>query len=480
MKRFAKKTMAALLLTALMIPLTVLGMTSCSEGARLNRMEESERAVAFMKLVNQTMDAQSGYTTQQTANMLVEVYGVQVEIKAEAVMTVCAPSAEDYFIHTESRNIMTMDDESVEATAIEGYADGKMFSYYAEEGQKTTKLWSSVTAEEYKVYETETSNTTDLDDEDVVNHAATRTCVQNEDKSWTATFTDYSAEGIKLFDGLLAGMEDYISDACVADVIMTVKADKNFLPTALTVEFVFELTEDADEEAILPELTVSATYRDIGTAQPFEVDLTGYTEVDDLRVAAIVGNTLEDFKDADKAEFRMVFNQSVEAGGETQSYYERTDGTVEITDDGYTYELSSRIDGDTYIIRYENGKQYVSLGTQQETTPCTEAQAKDFIESLLDPAYYTSYQVRNIEKVEEDTEKGETTYRLTLREPDLSQYESSLGVYLTGEASIEATISDGRMTEQSYTLTMNSGSDYKIELNYKCYYVSFENNETAE
>ena len=66
--------MLSLLITALALPLT-----SCSETARLNRMDEAERAVAFYELFEEKSDQASSVTVEQKISLKLDIGEVAYE-----------------------------------------------------------------------------------------------------------------------------------------------------------------------------------------------------------------------------------------------------------------------------------------------------------------------------------------------------------------------------------------------------------------
>ncbi len=478
MKKSMKRCIEGLLIVALVLPLA-LSLTSCTEGFRLNRMDEHERAAEFMNVLNMNMGQQDSYTAVTENELLFETYGVEASIKGTTtVIFVYGENPEDYFIHEETHSVMTMGDESEEMTIIEGFADGKMFSFYDTDKQKAIKLWSPLTAEDHVAHEKEISGVESVDDNDMVETAATRTCVQNADKTWTATYTDYSEKGLDYFRGNLGGVETMLSYATLTDVVLTMHATEDLYPTTMEMTFEFELSEDADPGATLPTFTAKVTYQDIGTTKAIEMDFTGYKEVADLRVGAIMEKSLMDFMDADQAEFKVNVSQRATYNGKTEGYAESNEGRFEVTSKGYTFDIQSEIGDEKYTLRYRDGIRRVmdEKGKEMGQDEFTDAEAEAFIRSLLDPASFSTTMVMDVEKDEILSKNGKFVYHLTLQTPDLDEYEEMLGVSrLSGECTAKVTIENGRMTQQTVTLSMTSREGLEFVVTHKCYYNSFSN-----
>lgn len=480
MKQSVRKILSGLMITV-MLTLCLMGsLTACSDASRLNRMEESERAVEFMKILDKNMESKKSSTSDITMDMTMELYGVEVKATVTGTVVTGNAGTEDYYTISDSLTTIEMAGETTEISAYEGFYQGKMFSSNTQDDESAVKLWSSISAADYEAFKVENSSTTVMDDISLVVECDTKTCVQNEDKTWTATYTDYTDKGLEFFDGMLDGFSTLLSDVHVADVVMTINASEALCPTVMEFEFVFELGENADPDTKLPEITGKVTYRDIDTTQPSEVDFSDYTEVADLRVPKIMKKSLTDFLNADKGEFEVNISTEITYAGQSQVTSEKDTGSFEVTEDGYTYNMTVMSDGESYRISYGNGKQTVSAEDLDQTTDTTDTEAKDSIASLLDPVSFNVSDARNIELVADRSNEDVSVYLVTLDDAYTSEYEEALGgIDLDGTATIEVTIENGKMTAQTFTLDM-SGEGCTIILSAECVYISSENASDAE
>ena len=478
MKALLKKFFADLLITSLLLPL-VLALTSCGEGFLLNRMEEDQRAVEFMNILNRNMSRHANYTVVTENELALETNGVGININETTTsIVVYDEKSEEYFEHNETHSIINEGEKKNEITIIKGFADGKMFSSYNMNAQKPIKLWSPVTAEEHLAHEAEMSGAKEVDDNDMVETAATRTCVKNSDKTWTATYTDYTEEGLNYFRDAMGNVEDVLAYANLTDVMMTIHATEALYPTTMEMIFEYELSEDAEAGAKIPTFIVRTTYQDIGTTQALEMDFTEYKEVVDLRVGDIIEKSLQDFIGADQAEFKINMFQRATYKGQTEGYSESNEGRFEMTSAGYSFDIQSEIQDEKYILRYCDGVRRVMNEKEEEIEQetITDAEAKAFISALLNPASFNSTQVMDVTKDEILSKNGKDVYHLTLQTPELDTYEESLGViFLSGECTLKVSLEAGRMTQQTFTLTMISDEGLEFSITYKCYYYSFSN-----
>ncbi|MBQ9779890.1 MAG: hypothetical protein IJW00_02980 [Clostridia bacterium] len=473
MKQTIKRMLCGLLIATLVLPIAI-SLTSCSDTLRLNTLKEPERAVEFVNILNKRMESQNSYVAEMEANIVMELYRTEISMTATGTEIVYGQGSSDYFTQTETHQVMTVNGSKTEMTTIEGFADGKMFYYSAGNGVRTVKLWSALSCDDYVAFD-KTYNTTDgLDDDIMASEAATRTCIQNDDKTWTATYTDYTAEGLKAFESIMSGLDSYMKDVRMADVMVTVTASADLLPSSMEMEFVFEPVEEGDDVE-LPTMSAKAVYKDIGTTEAVEVDLTNYDEVVDLRVVTIVEKSLQDFLNADTAEFKVVTTQNVKVSGQTSNSTETDEGSFEMGESGYTFDIDARVGFTKYDITYKDEVYRIMKGDQKQSQKYwTEAEARAYIKGLLDPSSFSDSIVRNIEKDEEASTDGKAVYLIKIKTPDLTQYESALGgVNLSGVATMKVTIEDGRMTEQYYELSMSAGNQYKIVVTATCTYISY-------
>ncbi len=475
MKSYARKVVSSLIIATMLTLCLLSSLTACSDADRLNRMEESERAVEFFKILDQNMESKKSSTRDISMDMTLEIYGVEVKATATGTTVSGNKGTENYFTISDSLTVMEMGGETMETASLEGFIGGKMFSSNTQEGEAAVKQWSPISAADYEAFEETNRSISVVDDLSLLENCQTKTCVQNEDKTWTATYTDYNRQGLEVFDDMLDGFGTLMRGVYVSDVVLTIHASEALYPTFMEFEFVFELDEDADQDSQLPEITGKVVYRDIGTTEPLEVDLSDYTEVADLRVPQIVRKSITDFLNADKGEFEVDMSNTVTYSGQTQKAEEKYVGSFEFTEDGYTYDITLSNASERYHITYKNGKQTVTGEGKPQSTNSTDAQARDVVKNLMDPAGFNATSVRDIELLTDRSNEHISVYLVTLDGAYISEFEQALGgIKLKGTATLEVTIEDGRMTAQTFTLNMLGGG-YTITVSSQCTYISFEN-----
>ena len=81
------KKFLTLLLAAVMLMTVALPLSSCSPAARLNRMDEPDRAVKLFEMSNQKADTASSFTMEQTMTMKMDIAGTTYDQKGVAKLT---------------------------------------------------------------------------------------------------------------------------------------------------------------------------------------------------------------------------------------------------------------------------------------------------------------------------------------------------------------------------------------------------------
>ena len=82
------KKFLTLLLAAVMLMTVALPLSSCSPAARLNRMDEPDRAVKFFEMSNEKADSAASFNMEQTMVMKMDIAGNTYDQKGVANLTV--------------------------------------------------------------------------------------------------------------------------------------------------------------------------------------------------------------------------------------------------------------------------------------------------------------------------------------------------------------------------------------------------------
>ena len=455
------KKFLTLLLAAVMLLTVALPMSSCSAAARLNRMDEPDRAVKFFEMSNEKADSAASFYMEQTMVMKMDIAGNTYDQKGVANLTVIEDK--DSFIYLEQSEL------SVTAGGVltliyedSGYADGYMFSRYKENADEL-KVKSPITKDEYFAFREEMADDSSIDVEVENGLATVMTCVQNEDKTWKATYEGFTEEGMKPFMEMLDGIEYTVTaDHPIVDVRLTWETNEDLLPTKTSIEFVFEKNPEAESK--VPTLSIVSVYKGWNNtvlSQPY--DISGFTEVEDLRHMERFISALKD-RETDSAGHFTVKNETEVRvpGGQTQEIevdqdvtFKNRDGmelTISYEQEGYLYTMSYR-DGSLRTVVKEK-----KTGTKvaDETVEMTNSEAQATLSQLMNSEQIGGIDLADVEV--KNAEKG--IYRFELSEAvgtGLAEvWEATLGGKQTDfNGYVEATMQDGILTQYKYHVFCN-------------------------
>ncbi len=452
-------------LFALMLCISLLcSLTACSSGeAKLEKLEGTERADAFFDIVNE--DPADEYVTEMQMEIVGSLYGVRIEAELENTATYIDYKGNSPVYHSESRSEITVGSDSAKTVqtteTVSGYRDGKLYERSKNDG-KTSALASSVSANEFKAHQKFLTGYTDEELEALHKSATVKECVKNEDGTWSASYSGYSEEDVLAlidyaFDPTVLMLDGYT----VKDIIFTVEANADFLPTDWEYEIVFEKT---DTSQLYPQAQAKTAieFKDIGTAKAPEVDLSSYTEVEGLAELQKIRATLGEYLTSDEAgSFTTESKQNANSGSVTNYTHETDYVTYEIKNGEYIFDIDATVKtpadtaGTDYVITYSNG---VFVMTQKGTSneqreAMTESNARVFIYRLIDPVGLSDALISNIK-----TNDGEYTHTFTLADPDYAALEASLAPLGATNFKAEATVSvvykDDVLEKYYYCMTM--------------------------
>lgn len=450
-----KKIIVDLLITAILLTTLTLPLTSCSQTSKLLRMDEDERAEYFYRLVNSTADLAASGSMEQTMSMKLDIGDVSYEQTTEGTITFIAEQTDLTYLEQVKTTILT-DGEKIVIYEDRGYADGMMFTYY-KDGKDSSKLRSPITAEEYNAFMAELSASSP-ETRVGEDYCATMTCVQNEDKTWTATYEDFTDEGMKPFLRTLDGIEYTVTaDHALIDVRLTCEADKYFYPTTMKIEYLFE--ENKEAETRVPEISIVSVYKGWNNtvlSEPY--DTADFTEVEDLRFVERFIAALRDRETAKEGHFSVTNKTDVRyIGGESDRIemigditYKNRDGmevTVTYEEEGYKYEME-----------YDDGAMRVVVRDAEtdwkladEDQSMTDSDAQSMIAQFMNSESISGVDIVDVKQMTADG----NTYRYTLGDAVGNRlgeiYEAQFGGTQTEfEGYIDATLADGKLMAYTY------------------------------
>ena len=475
-----KRFFAIFICIALLCPLT-----ACSDKFDLMKLEGNERADAFFDIVNE--DPAENYGCELNMIITGSLYGLALEAKIESDTVYVGYNSNNPVLHTEIESEITIgsgDTATVQKTSsVSGYRDGKLNEMTERDGSKNA-LVSSITADEYRAHK---EALVDYSDEElsVIHKSATvKECNKNEDGTWSATYSGYPEESVTaLIDYAFDPTVLILDGWTVKDVIFTVEADAEFLPTDWEYEIVFE---KSDGDFTAPVASSKVEFHDIGTAEAPALDLSSYTEVEGLADLQKIRSVLSDKFTAESGAFSTDGEQSVKIAGTTQ-YTREIDAVSFRTEGGkYTFTIDAQVNPNSIsgsydaVIRYANGTfkmegKDISTVTQE----MSDSEARAYISGLYDPAGLSNAQISDIE-----LRKDGYTHLLTVANPNYSALEASLSALgasgFEAEATIGVDFENGEIKKYEYNLTVTAkvgGQDLTVEITNIVTFDSGMNNE---
>ncbi|MBE6652164.1 MAG: hypothetical protein E7610_01965 [Ruminococcaceae bacterium] len=449
-KRIIYAIVAAMILSVLLLP-----MTSCSETRKLNRMNEQDRASYFYELINQVADSVESFTMEQTMSMKMDITSVTYEQVTESTLTVI--DGKDGLTYLdESKTTIWTGGNRVVLREAQGYLDGMMFLYQKEDDHES-KLKSPIDSNGYMEFLGE-RNESSVEIEAGKGISETMTCMQNADKTWTATYENFTEEGMKPFLKMIDGVEHTVmAEHSLVDVRLTVKADEDFFISTMDIEYIFEKNPDADSR--VPEISIKTKYTGWNKtvlAEPY--DISDFTEVEDIRVIDRFERALRARKTAEFGSFTMrtdsVVKQSNGSDQNTSTVQKVTYKNV----DGFEFTLEYDSEGGRYEYSYKGGSCKVNVKDpstgnilQSSEAPMGDSEAQMVVQQFMDPEGISTVDIAGYTVLNE--EKG--SYRFALGAAALGDMEEEfIETYGTAmdkvTGYIDVTVQDGKLMSYVY------------------------------
>lgn len=450
-----KKIITLTLTIAMLLGLT-LPLTSCSTALLLSRMEETKRAYNFYSITDFNMNYASSAMYEQKMVMDATINGSAYKQTTEATVTF-ASDRNGLTLLEKSKTTVDVIGGGTVIYSDTGYVDGMMFSY-AKEGGNETKLKSAVSLEDFSAYNQYRNSDAPAVVVDA-DRAKTVTCKQNEDKTWSATYEGFTAEGLVPFLYMLRGIDYYLAaEHDVIDVRMTVNADARLYPTGTKIEFIF--AENPDTQTAVPVVTLETTYYGWNSTTPEAYDISSFNEVDDLRAMHIFLDALLDksYEESGKVDITTVSAVTTDGYDTTQTNKQTLTFDQK---DALTFDLITDNEAFLYKMNYSDGEFLVRIFDPTNdslldttTEPMTYVEARATIAQLMDPEGLTSRSIKDVEMI--DAEAGICRFTLSdaFKNAYKEEYEAA-GVTLSAfKGYCEATIADGELTSYRFHMEM--------------------------
>ena len=450
-----KKKLVILLAAVLLLSALPLSLVSCSQASRLLRMEEGSRAAAFFRLVNGKSAMARSASMEQTFTTKLDLNGVAYEQVTDVVMTYILERTD--MTHLEQAKTTVVSGGMAEVIYEDrGYANGEMF-LYSKEGGAEVRLKSAVTAEEYNAFLGELN----AEDSEILvgeGYCSTMTCVQNEDKTWTATYEGFTEAGMEPFLKMLAGIEYLVTaEHKLKDVRMTYSADAKLYPTESRIDFIFETNPDA--AGAVPVISTHTRYKGWNNtvlAAPYDTE--GFTEVEDARWVDRFLTSLRRRETAAEGRFtvKSVTDARYAGGGSNRV---ELDGEMTFWNrNGMEVSFDYDQAGYRYALDYAKGNMKVTVRDSQtgetvtnETQPMTDGEAQSLVAQTMNSESISLADLADV--TVKDAANG--ICRFTLSEAvknslrEVYQYQLG-GDILEFNGYVEAAVKDGKLTAYTY------------------------------
>lgn len=413
---------------------------------------EDERAFALFDKLDASMKTVSSYEEESLISMKFNYSDAPYSVTLDGFTKIAGNNTDDYFEYSEVEQTVYAAGGLIENfTVSQAYSDGKMY-FSQKQGNVSSKMFSNTTYEEYLECRSYASN--EPLDMEITKLATVTEATRDDNGLWSATYKGFSADTTK--SSLLSMVEDSLfamitENATLADMEITLKSDSELRPRSCDIEFIFASKDETATASLisnLPSIKINVEYEDYNVTSKDDVDLTGYSEVDNLPIIYKLFVELREIKNRE--------NGTVDVGG----YYvidnktaisEKYSGTYSSSDSGYKFNVTHNYEGSKYTMDYRNETLTIVQGNGLESSEISELVAKETISSIIDPALFSIHKVLGVTL---ESQKGNTAvYNLKINSKNGPEYniaKASGGSVMNNEAMITATFVDGQLTSYRY------------------------------
>lgn len=390
--------------------------------------------------------------------MVMEGYAVQ----STATGMLIEDKGEDYYYYSETNVTVTCEalDLNQETRAISAYMDGKAFEFRGENGYER-KLYSKMTAEEYAAYRVADREASSIEAD--ITDCTHAEFAQNEDKTWTLTYSGYTKKAIKGITGALSTQEMDVFGADIVDVKVTFHADTSYRVTDISMEFEFDADEGAKQAPALNVRMKLTAMGDQVTRVTDTIDAAKYKEVDDLAICKEITKLIEDRYEAEDGSFHYVQEQIFKVMGQTEKFSETDTVQYGVQDGKFYYDIKSEYDNADMTLSYKDGACTVTWEGESVSEPQTEEEARALIEMLINDSAY-GYNAESITNIKD---KGKGVWEIEQALGSSAEFEEIFanmgGTYKSCTQTVTVTIKEGKITEIKNVITakgsITSGRD---------------------
>ena len=429
------------LLFTVCVLVMILTLFSCDRDPVIRSAED------LFEAIDTRMSNLDSYKVDGEVDMTFYVQGIKMGVSGSTEQIFSDLSNESCYVYSKSDLIYVVNERDVVTVSdLKAYYDGNAFVSTSVDAQER-KLYSPMSHKDFTEYFEYLSDVS-FDDEDLY-ECDNVTFAHNENGSWDMSLSGYSQKFIADYVGDMGFFDESFDDK-VVDMQITVKANSKFHVTKMTLELIFE---DDGNAATDPKVVVVMYFSDHGTAEPITEGLNAenYTEVVDVRLVEGVESMIDDIKNSDGCDLALTITKAigksfskesdnVKFGVENEKYYYDVHSVV--GDGGITYDISYRDGEVTLSTAVYNGT--TLLDSYTTTNKQTDAEAKEFIDGLINSVGYDPMYVSDIEKCDDGR------YKVSLLPSDVASYkklvsEQVKGGYEGATHVIYFTVEDGKI-----------------------------------
>ncbi|MBQ8146832.1 MAG: hypothetical protein IJ039_08610 [Clostridia bacterium] len=257
MKKFTFKLLTVLLTCVILLPLIIAcdkeDVSEPTEEEKFNALSEEEKA---FYILNTEADTNQRAAIKVRLSLQNGSYQNRSVSASAFVETVNVDTEDRYFDYTKtvvsikiSQKFNSMLTAAQSETVVKtGWTDGSYFEYTktsSGSGSEISKKCTPQTKEEYiskkKKLEEEATELSGLEMGDnfgiTRENCSTATCVQLEDGTWKATFTDVNEECLAEFKKLAKAFEQFVKIDNIQDIILELTVTSDFKPISAKIIF---------------------------------------------------------------------------------------------------------------------------------------------------------------------------------------------------------------------------------------------------
>jgi hypothetical protein len=233
---------------------------------------------------------------------------------------------------------------------------------------------------------------------------------------------------------------------------LTLTLTEDYYPMMLNAEFSFSLVDPENTEVSLPSLFVTSNYKDINTTNaPEAINLSSYSQVDDLRAKSLLDKALNDYLDSDLGKFDVVTASVINVQNQitNQSLTQMVSFANE--DGKLSFTIHNNEDDDQIKYIYKDGSLQTIYENEQDSMPYPEQAARVTLFGTLHPV---DFQMEDIERISVLSQSGNSVrYLIEFNSSEIvDEILQSGGALVSGNYGLTVALTDGKITEYSYSL----------------------------